>query len=346
MLRYKADRRTLAFCGTYFALVALGYGTSLPWPATAALTASIALLSFFCAVISHNVVHAPVFVNRHANRVFQGLVSLTYGHPVSMFVPGHNLSHHRYLQGPRDRMRTDKMRFRWNLLNQLFFNFAIGPAIFRDNAAYARLARHRSPGWYRQFQLELGAYVAFLVLTLALSVWLDGGMPWRFLLFVFLPHQYAVWGIAGINFVQHDGTDPDHPTNHSRNFTSPILNWFTFNNGYHGIHHMRPALHWSLTPEAHARDVVPTLDPRLDQPSLLAYCFKAYVWPGRRLRYDGTPVVLPAPRADEDWVLRDADRGTPQDQGASLSSPTPPDGDDHGRHDDRGGYDHQRGAMA
>ena len=38
--------------------------------------------------------------------------------PVSMFVPGHNLSHHKYLQKPKDRMRTDKLRFRWNLLNR------------------------------------------------------------------------------------------------------------------------------------------------------------------------------------------------------------------------------------
>ena len=35
------------------------------------------------------------------------------------------------------------------------------------------------------------------------------------------------------------------------------MNWFTFNNGYHGIHHMKPGLHWSLAPEVHAKELAP-----------------------------------------------------------------------------------------
>jgi fatty acid desaturase len=308
MLRYSADRRTLAFVGTYFLLVALGYafervtGLEMRWWVAGPLCVTLSLLSFFCAVITHNTVHCPIFKSRALNRAFQVVLSLAYGHPVSMFVPGHNLSHHKYLQTPKDRMRTDKMRFRWNLLNQLFFNFVVGPAIFRDNAEYVRHMRTRRPAWYRQFVLELSSYIAFLVATLALSFWIDGWLPWRFLLFVLIPHQYAVWGIAGINFVQHDGCDPDHPYNHSRNFTGKLVNWFTFNNGYHGIHHMHPGLHWSLAPEAHAKELAPHIDPRLDQPSLLAYCWRAYIWPGKRLRYDGTPVVLGPERVDEPWI--------------------------------------------
>jgi fatty acid desaturase len=317
MLRYSADRRTLAFVSTYFALVALGYAADVPWPLALALCVALSLLSFFCAVITHNTVHAPVFRSRALNRVFQVVLSLTYGHPVSMFVPGHNLSHHKYLQTAKDRMRTDKMRFRWNLLNQLLFNFAVGGAIFKDNAEYVKAMRHKRPYWYRQFVLEMSTYAAFLVVTIAASVWIDGGFPWRFVVFVFIPHQYAVWGIAGINFVQHDGCDAEHPYNHSRNFTGKLVNWFTFNNGFHGIHHMHPGLHWSLTPGVHATELAPFIDPRLDQRSLLAYCWRAYVWPGRRVRYDGTPLVLPAPREDEPWIpgavgkgLGDADEDT------------------------------------
>lgn len=302
MLRYKADRRTLAFVSTYFVLVAVAYSINLSLWTSIVLTIVLSLLSFFCAVITHNTVHTPVFKNRLANRVFQVVLSQTYGHPVSMFVPGHNLSHHKYLQTPKDRMRTDKMRFRWNLLNQLFFNFVVGSAIFKDNAEYAKGMRTQRPAWYRQFMLELGVYVLFVLTTLALSFWLDGLIPVRFLLFVLIPHQYAVWGIAGINFVQHDGCEPFHPHNHSRNFTGKLVNWFTFNNGYHGIHHMHPGLHWSLTPEAHAKELAPFIDPRLDQKSLLVYCWQAYIWPGKRVRFDGAPVVLGPMIEDEPWV--------------------------------------------
>ncbi len=309
LLRYTADRRTVGFVVVYFSLVALGYAVALPWWGSAILCAVLCFLSFFCAVATHNTVHAPVFRDRGLNRVFQVALSLTYGHPVSMFVPGHNLSHHRYTQTPRDRMRTDKMRFRWNLLNQLFFNFAVGGAIFKDNFEYAKIMRTKKPAWYRQLMIELGFYALFLGVTLFFSLW-PTFEPWRFLVFVFIPHQYAVWGIAGINFVQHDGCDPESPYNHSRNFTSGFVNWFTFNNGFHGIHHMHAGLHWSLTPAAHAAELAPFIDPRLDQSSLFAYCFKAYILPGRRMRYDGTPVVLGPPREDEPWIEASVREGT------------------------------------
>lgn len=295
MLRYSADLRSIAFVLGYFGLIAAVYAFDLPWYGQVGAVVGISLLSFFCAVITHNTIHSPVFRARPLNSLFQIALSLTYGHPVSMFVPGHNLSHHRYMQQAKDRMRTDKLRFRWNLLNQLLFMFVVGPTIFSDNARFAKAMRRRDTKWYGQFRVELIAYVAFLALTL----WLD----WqKFLLFVVLPHQYAAWGIMGINFVQHDGCDGAHKYNHSRNFTGRILNWFTFNNGFHGMHHLKPGLHWSLLREAHEKELAPHLHPSLNRRSLLAYCFEAYVYPGKRRNYDGSDFELPPPREDEDWM--------------------------------------------
>lgn len=295
MLRHTADLRSIAFVATYFALIGTSYAVDLPWWAWVALSATLCLLSFFCAVITHNTVHAPIFRSRMLNGLFQGALSLTYGHPVSMFVPGHNLSHHKYTQQRKDRMRTDKLRYRWNFLNQLLFSFTVSPIIFGDNARFARIMKQKKPQWFRQFLFEAVLYVTFLVVLFALD--------WKkFLVFVMLPHQYAAWGIMGINFVQHDGCDGAHTYNHSRNFHGRLLNWFVFNNGFHGIHHMRPGLHWSLLREAHEKTLRPHLHPSLDQPSLLAYSLKVYVWPGKRLTYDGKPLELGPPREDEDWL--------------------------------------------
>ncbi|HJL17442.1 MAG TPA: fatty acid desaturase [Sandaracinaceae bacterium LLY-WYZ-13_1] len=303
MLRYSADIRSIAFVLSYFGLLGTAYALELPWWGWVGFCVVLSLLSFFCAVITHNTVHTPVFRSRPLNSLFQIALTLTYGHPVSMYVPGHNLSHHKYTQQAKDRMRTDKMRFRWNLLNQLFFMFAVGPAIFRDNARFAKAMKRKNPKWYRQFMLETGAFAAFLLALAVLDpvkVW--GLLPLKFLVFVIIPHQYAAWGIMGINFVQHDGCDGDHPYNHSRNFTGKLLNWFTFNNGFHGMHHMKPGLHWSLLPEAHAEQLAPHIHPNLDRKALLPYLVEAYVWPGKRVTYEGEPLVLPPPREDEDWM--------------------------------------------
>lgn len=321
MLRVKADIRTLAFCAFYFGLVAVqwavpsisvlggNYVVGVP------LLIATAFFSFFCAVATHNTVHCPVFKKRWHNRVFQSVLTVTYGHPVSAFVPGHNLSHHKHTQTARDVMRTSKVRFRWNLLNGLLFMAMVGPAIMKGESEYFRTMKQRLPTWHRQLRLEFaalyGLYAALIALDIATS---SGWIPWRFLVLVFIPHKYAAWGIITINLIQHDGCDPDHKYNHSRNFTGKVVNWFTFNNGFHGIHHDHPGLHWSLCPEAHAREIHPHIHPALEQKSLLVYLWKTFVWPGKRLTYDGKPHVLPAEIKDEKWVPRPEE--TQEDLGA------------------------------
>ena len=47
-----------------------------------------------------------------ANKLIQVFLSLTYGHPVSSYVPGHNLSHHKYTQSRKDVMNTHLLQVR------------------------------------------------------------------------------------------------------------------------------------------------------------------------------------------------------------------------------------------
>lgn len=298
LLRYTADRRTLAVVGLYFVLVLAALALPLSWVITPPLVVGLSVLSFVCAVITHNTVHTPIFYSRWLNRSTQVALTLTYGHPVSAFVPGHNLSHHRYTQTQRDLMRTSKVAFQWNLLNQLLFSWKVGPAIFASNLRFAARMRSQRPTWFRQLIVE----AVVLVVLLALAVALD----WRkAILYILVPHQYAAWGIMGINFVQHDGCDRLSPWNHSRNFTGRWINWITFNNGFHGIHHMHPSLHWSLLPEAHARELSPNIHPSLEQSNFLRYLFQAFIWPGRRTTFDGRAFEPPPAGEDLEWIPDD-----------------------------------------
>ena len=293
LLRYAADRRTygiLIVDGllTVAAWLWVPYG---PWwlPAMAVL----AYTSWLSAVVAHNTVHCPVFTRRWMNRAFQVWVSLSYGFPISEYIPGHNLSHHRFLQAREDVMRTSKVRFRWNLLNLLAFPFAVSPAILRGNKRYASLKGSES--WRIQLRVEMVIVWAVKIGLLVLD--------WRrAVALVFIPHVIANLGIVGINFFWHDGCDPDHPVNHSRNFTGGLLNFLALNNGYHGMHHQEPGLHWSLLPEAHARHIRPGLHPQLEQHSLLLYAFRTFVYPGRRRTFDGKPVTFRVEDGDLDWV--------------------------------------------
>jgi hypothetical protein len=211
---------------------------------------------------------------------------LTYGHPVSAYVPGHNLSHHKHTQSRKDVMRTSKARFRWNLLNGLLFMPIVGRDIFAADMRFFKAMYRRNPPWFRQMMFEAIVFVGSMGALIALD--------WRkFLLYVLIPHQYAAWGIITMNLLQHDGCDENSEYNHSRNFVGKLVNWFCYNNGYHTIHHMEAGLHWSLAPAEHQKRVAPFIHPNLDQPSLLAYLFRTYFWPGKRVTYEGKPLVLP-----------------------------------------------------
>ncbi|MFN8309112.1 MAG: fatty acid desaturase [Chitinophagales bacterium] len=297
MLRYSADWRTLANVALYFILAILPwlFWKELSIMAIVLLVIANCLQSFICATIVHNTIHVPIFKKRWMNKAFQVILSFCYGHSTSAYVPGHNFSHHRYTQAPQDAIRTSKARFRWNILNQLLFFYLMSGDILKGELRFASKMRKERPEWFQQYLLEMIAVNAVKIGLLFLN--------WKcFLLFIFIPHQYAAWGIVGTNYFQHDGCDENDPYNHSRNFTGSFLNWLLFNNGYHGAHHMKPNLHWSLYPEFHRTQLKPHLHPALDRTSLLTYLFETHIYPGKRMNYLGQPVVLPPDIPDEDWV--------------------------------------------
>ncbi len=297
MLRYTADRRTVITVLLYFVFAIMPW---FLWPQLnnwqiALFVIINCFLSFTCAVIVHNTIHVPIFKKRGMNKFFQVVLSFTYGHSTSAYVPGHNFSHHKYTQGNKDAIRTSKARFKINILNQLLFFFLMSGDILKGEIRFAKKMRVERPSWFRQYLLEMVMVMGLKIVLLIVN--------WKCaVLFILIPHQYAAWGIVGTNYFQHDGVDENHPYNHSRNFTGNTLNWFLFNNGYHGAHHIKPNLHWSLLPAYHNEHVRPHIHPALDLESLPAYLFKTHIYPAKRLDYLGQPLVLAPAVKDEDWV--------------------------------------------
>jgi fatty acid desaturase len=202
-----------------------------------------------------------------------------YGHPVTSYVPGHNLSHHKYTQQRKDVMRTTKLQYSWHLINGIMFFVKIGIDMIANDANYFKIQRKLGRPIIKQLEIE--QYVLWTI-TAILVVW-----DWqRWIVIAFLPHLYAKFCIISLNLLQHDGCDPDSRYNFARNFTGDWLNFFCYNNGYHTIHHLHPGLHWSVLPQRHEVEILPYIAPSLDQQHILTYIWRTFINPGIRIDWE------------------------------------------------------------
>ena len=268
----------------------------------------MAYLSFAGAVMTHNSMHVPIFYSRHANKVFQVVLTLTYGHPVSSYVPGHNLSHHKYTQLRKDVMRTSKVNHKSNLVNLLLFKWTVVGDVLKSDVNYLMVQRQVSRPYFKQAMREL---IVLAGVTLRLATW----SPLRWITLWQLPHLFAQWGIVTMNHLQHDGCNvakegsaaprsKDFDYNCARNFTGRFLGWTAFNNGFHTVHHAYPTMHWSELPEMHAKVIRPHMHPNLEWESMAAYIWWSTVSPGKRVDFLGNPVTFDdtSKGPDQPWI--------------------------------------------
>lgn len=330
-LRNPTDARTVLWVFLYYAVLVTSWVT---WKQQVWYTSALAVLlnayfSFSMATITHNTMHCRVFKENFPNKVLQVLLSVGYGHCVSAYVPGHNLSHHRFAQKAQDMMRTTKMQYKWHLLNGLLFHSTVVGDVFKADLRYMEVQRTLGRKYFENAMNEMWT-VTWLTIVLLFSDWK------RFLLFFYIPHLFAQWGIVSINVPQHDGCEPEDedgggdadtaqaqaaPTNtrredkvqmkkmatnvnSARNFTGWLLNYLTFNNGYHMVHHMYPTMHWSKYPDLHKEIVEPYNEPALNQPCLARYIWRTFVYPGVRVDYKMNSYTPKEDEVveDEDWM--------------------------------------------
>ena len=243
-------------------------------------------LSFLNSVVIHNHLHQGIFANRRLNLAWRAVLSFGALYPASANIPAHNLVHHHFDDdGDLDWAAPQHVRFRWNLLNLLHFPNVAGPRTFAGVQRWAQSSRH--PSFVRQYRLEMAFAFGLTGLLLAVDFW-------SALFYVVLPQLYGARCILRINLIQHDGADVGSEWNHSRNFVGRAFNWIMCNNGFHTIHHNRAGLHWSELAEAHRREAVPRMDPRLDEGSMVAYLARTYLLPRPR----PAAVELAAPAAE------------------------------------------------
>jgi hypothetical protein len=182
-------------------------------------------------------------------------------------------------------VRTTKVSYEWNLLNGLlFFWHVVLTGGDEDQIYFAAQARLNRPIARQRRREQVAVFGIMAVLIL---------LDWRrWVLFALIPQFYAKYCILSLNMLQHDGCDMSSKYNFARNFTSPMLNWFCFNNGYHTIHHLYPGMHWSVLPRKHEELIAPFISKSLEDPSILGYMWRSFIWPGVRLDWRGEKLVI------------------------------------------------------
>ena len=266
LLRHPAELRQVGIVVVYWALMGSMY--FVPAARTLPLFLAACYFSFLNAVVIHNHLHQGVFQSKRLNMVWRAILSFGALYPASANIASHNLVHHHFDDdGQPDWAAPEHVSFRWHFLNLLHFPNVAGPQTFAGVGRW--ISVQDRPEFSRQYTYET-------VFAFGLTGLLLLADFWGALFYVVMPQLWGARGILRINLIQHDRCDVTTDWNHSRNFVGRAFNWIMCNNGYHTIHHNRAGLHWSELAEHHARDVVPRIDPRLDERSMVRYLLRTF----------------------------------------------------------------------
>lgn len=270
MLRYKADVRSVLFILglTSLTIFMFLYGWSLPTPYLAILWSFQMLWYITAGVMVHNHQHVKMWKNKALNFITDCWLTTLYGYPIFGWIPTHLQNHHMHTNGEEDYTKTYAYSEKHNLLTVLRYPSYSGGIQQRAIFGYMGKLRKNKRDKYTAHIAELVILVIYLLVFFLLD-WKSA------LFFVFIPQQIALNSVLFFNYWQHIHADEKSEYNHSRNFTGKFLNFWLFNNGFHTVHHIKPHLHWSKTPEFH-REIESEIDPRLNEKSLILFIIKQY----------------------------------------------------------------------
>jgi beta-carotene hydroxylase len=264
MLRYKADVRTVCYMiFTTGLFVSLWFMESVhPLVYLLYLFMSVAV-----TVIAHNHNHLPIWKNSTMNSLTDYWLTVFYGFPAFAWIPTHNLNHHNLNNKDGDYTITYRLTEHNHLLMLLFYPTMSSYFQQKPIRDYIKRmwATNRTKAWFCLSQY------AVLVAWIAAGLIID----WQKALFyIIIPQQFGLFAVLVFNYVQHVHADEESDLNHSRNFTG-FLNVLLFNNGYHTVHHEKAGVHWSKTPELHAK-IADKIDPALNERSFWGYIIRVY----------------------------------------------------------------------
>lgn len=226
-------------------------------------------MSISVAVMAHNHNHLPMWKSKIMNILTDNWLTVFYGFPVFAWIPTHNANHHKFVNKEPDYTRTWRFTERNNLFTVLTYPSVSG--FFQQSVVMNHFKEtfSRNKNKFFLYGLQFVVLISWIVGAFVIGGWEKA------LIYVVLPQQLSLFSVLLFNYVQHVHADEETKYNSSRNFTG-ILNFLLFNNGLHTIHHIHPTIHWSETPQEHAK-IEHLIDDSLIESSFWYFLFKSYI---------------------------------------------------------------------
>jgi len=281
-LRFSEDIRTLIWALLLFPLapaLTFWHPSLFVWVAPLSL-----YCSYLAGVLTHHHNHLPVFRGRAPNLLYGAWLSIFYGFPAVSWLPTHNQNHHQHHDGEGDATATRLHAPTDGALAALAYPLRSSLGQLPALHDFARRA-YRARSWHLQrIAVESAALVIVHVTALLAFVSRHGtavgGLAYVAALGA--PALLGTYWMMLTNYLQHVGCEPSSAHDHSRNFVSPLFNWFVFDSGFHTVHHEHPTVHWSRYRALHASRA-PALRPDLDLPGTpVGFFVRRYLRPGAR----------------------------------------------------------------
>ena len=257
MARMK-DPRDLIFVRTATAITLLVLPLAALWFASPPWVVGLAAVPYIGSVflffggrfglMLHANGHRPIYPREHRwlRAYVPWVLGPFFGHTPTSFDAHHMYMHHAEGNLPRDLSTTLPYQ------RDNFFHFLHYWARFFF-FGHIHLSRYLwKAGRFKVLRRFWMGELAWLALALA-ALWVN----WAAALVVFIvPMLMMRWLMMAGNWGQHafvDVRDPGNPYLNSTNLTNTPYNRKAYNDGYHIVHHLKPALHWSEMP-AHYTD--------------------------------------------------------------------------------------------
>lgn len=209
--------------------------------------------------LKHNALHVPVFVHRHTDRAFLGVLSVLTGTASSWTSVVHCDVHHLHNNGPGDWTTVAQApQFRWRVARLATYPVVVAARLWRERSRYLA----DKPAVARKVVGETVLVLALVAVALVVA-------PVATLLYVVAPIVFGQWFLIAMNYLQHADGTVGSKLEHSVNDTGRIFNFVLLNLGFHAAHHLNPCAHWSELPDLHRRHVAGEVDDRFNRPDFV-----------------------------------------------------------------------------